>query len=371
MAQILSTFNFKKVPKVFLLVIAMILAVEFSCFVVIHLIKKDCGAHGDLIRADHSFFCENYRKFRRDEFHELAEAYESPKFKSLEDIRKQGPYDILIMGDSTGTTGWAELLKRNYGLKVLNLTTVSRSDGWPNAVIRVLRDYEKINGNRKALWIYTGLTERVTSTFLVNAGSEDFESILSGKKVKPLKDAFKTDFANFLYSSKLYNYHKSRAYLKSEYDAAVLLKNFDDRTEMFYMMDVDGYKNPVKLSKREFEKAHEQFRKIQSAVAEANGQLIFVATPTKPFQYAWLMDESQEAIERRRQEGNVAIIKQIAQEIGMPFLNMEEVLRPIAEQVYAESSELLWFSDDTHMSLKGATYSAEMIYAFLRKNRLI
>jgi len=339
---ILSIFSSKKLPIAGLAAICLITAVEIASATLISTIKSACLG-GDMIRFDQSLFCENLHPFAlRSTF--LARAAMHQKNKKFPDLIKEGPYDVVAFGDSTGTTGWLEKIAQRRGLKVANLTRVEIGE-WPAKFVEVARNANALSPKAGTIWLLTSLTERQNKTFVA---SEPFSDALRHDQQKSKKE-------DLLPSARLMKYLDYRK--ESRAFGGVAHFSLGAHEQLFLQLDLNGLHN----QNAENEAALlTQFVEAREIAARAGAQLIFVLFPTKAQQYEWLI-KGEAGLNYASSRAHLNQIKRACEAAGIPVFDIEQMLLPLSKKTYEETGELLWFPDDTHMNETAADYVAKYL----------
>ncbi len=348
-----STFNFKKrIPTAAILSLLLILAIELCSFSFIRTVKQTCKG-GDLIKLDGDLFCGEFKQYSHEETYEIRQKYGTPSRESLTDLGKRGPYDLIVFGDSTGSTGWPEILQSSYSMRVANLTPKFYADGWPYEFVRLAKNYPKVNGKQKAIWLFSVLTEGRGESFLKSKSISVTMQNTQGEK----KDHDRFPFPTV----KLIKYFKLKKALSP--DRLKLIK-IQDRIELFYGTYSESSGADKKITRQNYAKLKSQLIEARYIAQQNDADLVFVAFPTKPQQYEWLINPQGER-SLKSQRRNLHIVRHITRSLGIPFLDMESALKPLTIETYKKTGRLFWFQDDTHMNLEGAAYSAQIIAQFL------
>jgi hypothetical protein len=294
---------------------------------------------------DSDFFNRNLKKYATDA--PRSDKYKSIKYRSYEEVGKDGPYDIIVVGSSVGNTGWVEMLRSDFGLKICNLT-YGREVG-KNGFIKAINAHDKINGDRPAILLYVQLTER--NGYRLPHPLYNIQDYHEEEKKEPFKMKIPT--------VKLSNYIRQKRKAKN-----VKILEIGGREELFYVPDLAGLKMEIQYTSDEYSKISQRCKYYQEIAAEKNWTFAFIAFPTKPQQYEWLLAGDHEAYAGSART-NLRTLESIFKENNVPFLNLEDKLDPIAKEIYSETGKLLWARADTHMLDFGSKYVAEIVKVFI------
>ncbi len=336
-------------PKAAGLAVLLILGAEFGAYMVLKKIVQGC-AGGNLLCYDKDLFCRNYQRFATDPPRNTA--YNSPVYKSWQAIKEHGPYDVIVFGSSVSTTGWVEMLKKDYKLRVCNLS-VYYSDGWALIwdVPRILEYYEKINGHNRALILYADI---------MVSDSRDFGKSVLLPRTAQLKAPI--DFSGWHFSSPLQTLIKY-LYCRSQRSAAQILQFYKEE-ELVHADDLTGLKRRYFYSFTDFSFLSQRLADYKRQVEAKGCRLAIVAFPTKVQIYEWLLLEKGIVSEASPRE-NTQFFSKAAQVNDIPFLDLEKELSPGVREAYKENKTSFWSRGDTHMNETGNRYTAEIIHRFI------
>jgi hypothetical protein len=124
----------------------------------------------------------------------------------------------------------------------------------------------------------------------------------------------------------------------------------------------------IQYNKTDYENICKSLRFFKETAKKYGSIFCIVVFPTKPQMYEWLINEK---INRKNisTRSSLKIMKRAAKDTGIPFLDIEEELKPIAKELYYSSGNLLWRRCDTHMNDDGNKYTAVIMEKFLKKVR--
>ena len=338
--------NFKKISTAGFFAIIVILIVEIESFGLLKISEFFCRG-GELIKMDTDFLCKNLCDYKEKP---LSKEYEPLRAKSWDEIKKAGPYDVIVFGSSVGATGWVEMLRRNYKLKVCNMSVHRKSPGrLPEELANIIYNYEKINGNKKAILIYSDLTKRFIDYRMWN------KLELTAEKEKELHSLKKIEFHPF--SRKLFDLIKT----KNKNGTREIL--IGEKKELFYIEDLRSLSVNIPYSKSNYLKVNKLFKDYQSILDSKGHRLAIITFPTKAQMYEWLLEKpSPDSYPVR---ASLNFLKNISKTNHIPLLDMEEKLTPHATHLFQTKNQLLWPRAGTHINELGAKLSSQIIYDFL------
>ena len=159
-----SVVNFKLMPLSFILAISLFFILELASQQLLNLFGSSCFG-GDLIKFDSDPLCRELSKYADPKNALLRIEFCGKYTRSVEELIRSGPYDMIVFGDSTGTTGWAEALAEKHKLKVANLTYKYHADSWGDALEKAL-EVQNGNAEKKSVLLYTTIAERSGKDFV-------------------------------------------------------------------------------------------------------------------------------------------------------------------------------------------------------------
>ncbi len=350
----LSTFNFKKWPKAFLITLVILLFIEGVSFILIKQIEEQSKG-GDLIKMDPNFFCNNFKQYAQAP---IQIKYQSDPNKTWKEIGKEKPFDVIVFGSSVGDTGWPEMLKVDYNLNIANTTANPnyRAD-LPYSLINLLQHYKELNNSNKATLLFVHLTERGSYKIKPTSHNQNlFKQVQaparnqSSKVLTPL--------------AKLIDYSLNKLKVKQMPQVGII--TFNQRKDLFYLPDLEGLSMKVNYNNEERDKLVQQFENYKKIADQFNCNLAIVAFPTKAQLYEWQLKEKgiKNATSPRK---NLKLLQYLAKENKIPFLNLEEKLAPISKELYLATKASFWGRSDTHMNQLGSYYTAKEIDQFIKE----
>lgn len=323
------------------------LAIETTSYAFMRIVEKSCQG-ADLIRYDKDFFCRNLKPLSFPETFRMRQKYDRLGKKSFQEMGKDGPFDVIVFGDSSGISGWPEILRDQYELRIVNVTSYRHQDEYPDAFLNVMRNYYELNQDHPAILLWTTITERGKKYTLPR-------SLWSVLYDKP---KWQFDFS-FLPSIKLMNYLRYKIY-RSDYVEVIQLGK---HRQMFLSWDIKG----VAQTPAGQDVLTEQFKEAKAIAQEKGCRLGFVFIPTKVQLYPWLLKDKIKNWDYEVR--GLPYLMEAARKADIPVLDISKELLATAKEVYEKKGELLWFPDDSHMNLEGASYVAEAVYPFIQEIR--
>lgn len=336
-----------KLPRAAAAAVLFILFIEGGSWLSLKMFSGLSG-NFDLVRMDSDFFNRNLRKYDTDPPRKKI----SPK-NSWKQCWADGPYDAIAVGDSTGATGWVEMLRSDYGIKTLNLTMVI-DEGFVASASGLIGNYKSSNGNGKTVLLAVGLIGRA-GYYMYNG---------SGLIRESKKDYFFKK--RTWHSVRLYQYINAK--MKYRDGSRVEVADINGRAELFYADDIKGLTDDVNFSVDEYSRLCGQLKRMKMIAAEKGCVYAIVAFPTKAQQYEWLLVKSGR-LNTVSKRTSLNILKEACEVSDVPFLDIGERLDPIARQVFEDTGRLLWYKCDTHMNELGAFHSAMLVNEFLSEIR--
>ena len=338
-------FNFKKLPGAAIAAIVLILLIEGGAWLSLQTVRRIDG-NGDLIRLDSDFFNRNLRKYDTDPPMDK----EVPERGSWKECWANAPYDVMVVGDSTGITGWAEILRADCGINILNLA-FSVNRGLVRSANLLLGNYEGRYKHIKTVLLEVGL---------VRGHYEDMPGI--GELIRESKERDFPRLPAMSNTEKIIEYISNKiSYLRKP---SVEIVDIQGRAELFLADNINALAKPVHYPAEEYSKLCERLQYVKDSAAKKGCVYAVVAFPTKPQQYEWLLIKSGR-LKTVSERTDLKMLKEACRVCHIPFLDVEEKLVPIAERVFRDTGKLLWRRCDTHMNETGARYSAAIINTFL------
>ncbi len=265
----------------------------------------------------------------------------------------QAPVDTIVLGDSfaagvgvTQSGTFAQTLATRYGRSVYNLSYPGGPyDQYVNFSIEVSK--LAIVPGAQLIWtLYTG-------NDLDDAGGETWE-------IGALP--WRTGFSAMLVD---YRTFRDRSPLRQIQDALwsrwrgiskdVLIRSLPDgRPVLFYgPQEVWGDRARAEAERHpNFPKLLKTLRAMKEAVTRNNVRATIMILPTKGEVYRWLLNP-RSPDEVARPSGFSEAVLDACQQLTMHCLDSAPFLREEAKRLFAASSELLWWRDDTHMNEQG------------------
>ena len=348
--------NFKKLPRAAAIAVAVILCFEIGSWVLLQCLKPP-AIDNDLI-GFRGFFVKPLTGISQDVPSDPR--YACRKYKTVNDMAKHGPYDVIVIGSSVAETGWVDMLRLDYGYAI-GVSVLEAGFNHPLAkFIPVISDYPKINNNRKAVFLWVDLAERDSKNYK-NMGDLSKELRDYGQRAISLQKLLVLPSKNLAF----YFEHQ----IESMYKPLVKTITIDGRDELFYMPDVNGLNKKVEFSQTDRLKLSHALKSYKDAVAARGCVFAMAAFPTKPQQYEWLInrEEGSNIIGRR---DNLKALEMAAKENNIPFLDLENELGPIARKMYAQDKQLLWNRAQSHMNAISNRHVAQIMKSFLEKIQL-
>jgi len=355
----LFTFSSKKLPWAAILTLLIVLSLELLSFGFIFLFKKRCAGGGDLVGLDHHPLCKNLHKYKTYNY-KVSDKYKQIQYESWGEMGEKAPYDFIVAGSSVCDTGWAEMIRLDHGHKLLNTTfkgSMRYSFSRPTGLAKVVSNIEKINGGNRATIVWADYIESSENNFKMPYDFEKELAIVQNMKIKK---------EPWLYSRivKLVNYFRKTGKVSSKKHVEII--ELKDRPQLFFLPYLDALRSPREYDEKHYKNLHSLFSQYMEVLNEKKLELAMVAIPTKAQLYQWLMPKGNELRERKPRT-NYELLKRVTTELGIPLLNLEEKLYPVARKLYEEKGEFLWPKSDTHMNKLGNRYVAEIVKEWLSK----
>ena len=348
----LSISNFKILPKAALVALGMIFLLEVSAGLLMRMARLRCGG-GDLVRVDTDFFCRNFRPLC-DADPARDPRWKSRTYRSWDEMAEDGPFDAVVSGTSVGSTGWVEMLQAE-GLKILNTTGNPEFRAFlPMGVWNLLDHSAKLNTRPGALLLYCALTERGDMDFRIPPESFRKKSIPAVHRAKE-GPKFETHFGSF------WTYTLKK--IELQHDPEIKLIALEKGPEMLQTIALAGLRRKLDYSLEDERLLEEQFGVYRDEAARRGFRFAFVAFPTKPQMYEWLLGSEYRGAGRRP---NLEAIQKACKKNGIPFLNVEKELARAAREHYSKDGTLLWLHCDTHMNDLGDRYTAGIVKKFIQ-----
>ena len=266
----------------------------------------------------------------------------------------EGPFEIVAAGTSVAATGWVEMLKEK-NFKILNTTGNPDFRGsLPAGVWNLLDHRAEIHARPGALLLYCALTERGDMDFRISP--EYFrKSEMPAARWAAKGPAFDSRFAGFwIYALKKLEFRRR---------PEIRLLPLEKGPEMLQTAALTGLRREeLQYSLEDQRILDEQFRVYREEVAQKGLRFAFIAFPTKPQMYEWLLGAPYRGSGRRP---NLEAIQKACEKNGIPFLDIEKELASAAHEHYAKDGSLLWQHCDTHMNEQGSRLTAEKVEKFI------
>lgn len=328
----------------------------FICVLIIELLAsflmaqfKKTGQGGDLIRMDHDLFNRNlsiYATPKTDKKKRLRQP------ASLEEMLRNAPYDTIVFGTSVISTGWVDMLQSEYSLKSVDTSrhNIVRPD-LVQGLLDLVLAYPARDSHQPAILLYGDITERSGHHRKIKRYDLSTFSSFQKKQSKRL---------SFLPSEKVFNYISQKSKAKR-----VKIVSLNGQDELFHGADVEGLKKDVVYSESELLKLTKFLERCKKLSAEHGFLFAIAAFPTKAQQYEWLLIENG-ILDSKSNRTNLNVLRRAANANGIPFIDIEEILDPIARDYYEKNGKLFWYRDDTHFNAEGNKHTARIIAEFLQ-----
>lgn len=275
-------------------------------------------------------------------------------YTSLPEMAKNAPYDVIVAGSSMAEMGWVTMLRADYGIKSATSLLDGVEDGLFGKMVPVIENYTRINGKHRAVLLFCDLTERDNRSYSNLGGGSPFTEYR--RRTLDLRKYFDTPVNRLIY------------YLGRRAENAMLPLArkivCGDSEEWFYLPDLRGLEQSRPFSEKERARLIAAVRAYRDEARKKGCELAVVAFPTKPQQYEWLINSWLGAC-RVSPRHNLRELERACRENGVPFLDLEARLDPIARRLYATSGKLLWDKTWTHMNGLANRYTAKIIRDFL------
>lgn len=337
--------------------LAVILILELTAFFLNMKIKENCK--NGMIRLDKDIFCKNLKKYY-DPRDIRWDKHPYKVYGSWEEMAKDGPFDFLIAGSSVTLTDWGQLLKDKYGLKIGNAAfkkELNSNFAGPIGLFSLIKNYDKVNG-KPSVVLFADITERAAHDyyFLPDVGTElkkpwKFPSQAGRLWQTPLQK-----FARYIYSTG-----------KLEKEPKALIYDIDGRDEIFFAEDIESLTKAYDYTPEHIARLGKYLKELKEELAGRGADLYLLVFPTKPELYEWLLLKKN-ILKKGSKRENLNAIKQAAKENGIPILDLEERLLPLAKKAYTETKKLFFTRAETHLNPEANRYAADFIMEFIRQN---
>ena len=349
----ISSFN--KFPRAVLLAAAIIVSLEAAAWVILPAIEKSCMG-GDLIKMDPDFLCRNFKKYATDA--PRPEKYMPVRYTSWRDMGRGNPYDLIIFGNSVGDSGWAEILRSDYGFRVCNTTSGIKFRGTlPDVFINIMGNYNKINDANRSVLLFVGITGRAPDRL-------HYRDNVRGAIEFLLKRGNGGEWKIETPAMGIMEYAAKKLWIKIRPKVKII--NINGSGELFFIPDLEGLSIDYNYSPEEYSRLCAQFKEYKDIAAERGCVLAIVAFPTKAQQYEWLLVQNRQ-LRSASGRKNLEVLKEIAAKNNIPILDLEQKLDLIARETYLKTGRLLWSRCDTHLNELGNKYAAAIIKSFIEK----
>lgn len=353
------TFNFKKLPKAAILTVIGILLIEATCAGLLQVFSR--FNENDLIRMDSDPFCRTFSKYAPEApRHKMS--FTRANAQNVKEFIKRGPYDVIVFGSSVTGAGWVEMLRTKFGLKIGALSSIPFfvSSPYPvRACARIIGNYEKLNGDKKAILLYGDILERYHQVGFNGNCIQAFERGISEKEpsAAPVNNISMPSRKTLEYFLTKNNFGTS---------SSVKIIAINGKEELFYVPDINGLYGNISYNASQYKKICEWLAVLRNSAAKKGCVFAIVIFPTKPQIYEWLVNETlhRNIVSKRV---SLRILEKAAIENNIPFLDLEEKLGPIARDLFAKNGEFLWKKCDTHMNDIGNRYTALVIKEFIKE----
>lgn len=270
------------------------------------------------------------------------------------------PLDVILLGDSFGAGAvgqedtWSNILARDYGLNVYNLS-VAGSGPWHEYVnLRAERGRLRTDGHTVIVWqLFTG--NDLDDVY----GPADLNSLPWQGRTRGWLTAF-NDWRGLSpvrgMLEGLWPDHDPRA--------DVIARDFPNgRKLLFYKPYTEtSFRTPEQVSAHaNFARLRDTIGAIKNLAASSGVSLDVVLVPSKEEVYSWVWRGAPEWSSDAGPSGFSVMIARACGEEGIKFLDLKPELVAASRRAYEDSGQLLYWYDDTHMNAAGNALAAAAI----------
>jgi hypothetical protein len=263
---------------------------------------------------------------------------------------KRGPYDVIVFGTSVANMGWVEVMRQDLGVRACNTWPLLNQFAYKSAGTVILDNYDKINDHRRAILVYGDFFEWYNLGLSALEDNQISASSVSYNKeiVTPLVKVVR----------------RAIHWLRVRISPQVIVCNINGDDELFFASDLRSLSEKKEFSPENYADLVKKLIHFKDRAEKIDCRFVIVAFPSKAQQYEWLLRETGN-IQGVSPRASSRTLRKAAAECGIPFLDLEEKLTPIAKEVYAKERRLLWWRDDTHMNGLGVKYVAAIVKEFI------
>lgn len=289
----------------------------------------------------------------------------------------QNIYDVIILGDSfgvgIGTTQeatFASLLASRYGLRVYNLSM--QGSPW-QGYINLTTEFKRLKthqGSVLLLTIFPGndLDEIYGSREMTNLPWNDnwFERL----RVSTITFRNRSPIQQLIFQARLSQSPETLTLYK---DLVIRKQFINDQTILFYKPYVAWNAHSAQdiVQHNHYESFLSTLLDIKAFADDNCLSLKIVHIPDKSEIYRWVLEDAPAWSTEITPSAFSTILRDFSDRHEIEFLDLKPALVNTSQQVYEDTGDLLWWSDDTHWNPKGHDVVATTIFEkLLDKNQV-